>query len=147
MAGSIIQYRASWFVGIGPEGKFLRSSRIEEERRARYGIHRYNSPAMALGNKMTRRIAYFSTIVMFMAFMDGFNFYFPHNEGFFSLTYGEGSTSWDIWHVLKRGILFVVFMYMFKVQYKKWIWWVYVMIFIGIAHFGQLLIYNTLIKL
>ncbi len=90
---------------------------------------------------------YFGIVVMFMAFMDGFNFVFPHNEGFFSLTYGEGSSSWDIWHVLKRLILFVIFIYMFGVKPKKGTWWLAGGIFALIAWLGQVLIYDVLIKL
>jgi len=89
---------------------------------------------------------YFGIIVMLMAFMDGFNFHFPHNKGWFSLTYGEGSNSWDIWHILKRSILLVIFIYMFGFEITKWIWWVNGIAFALIAWLLQYLIYDVLIK-
>ena len=90
---------------------------------------------------------YFVIIVMLMAFMDGFNFYFPHNKGWFSLTYGPGSNSWDIWHILKRLILLVIFIYMFGFYPEQLAWWLHGMGFALIAYALQRLIFNTLIKL
>ena len=96
---------------------------------------------------MKKAYAYFAVIIMLMAFMDGFNFYFPHNDGFLSLTYGPGSNSWDAWHVLKRLILVVIFIYMAGFRPKKVMWWIHGGLFALIAYVGQRLIYNTLIKL
>jgi len=93
---------------------------------------------------LKRSVIYFTVIVVFMAFMDGFNFYFPHNDGFWSLNY-DGSN--DIWHWLKRGLLFVVFMYMYGFKYKQVYWYLKLLGFALIALAGQVLIFDLFIKL
>ena len=90
---------------------------------------------------------YFGIIVMLMAFMDVFNFKLPHNKGWFSLTYGPGSNNWDVWHILKRGILLTIFLYMFGFYPEQLAWWLHGMGFALIAYIGQVLIYDVLIKL
>ena len=92
---------------------------------------------------MKRAYAYFTVVVILMASMDSFNFYFPHNDGFWSLNY---KGSWDAWHLLKRGVLFVVFMLPAGFRPKKVMWWVHGSLFALIAYLGQRLIYNTLTK-
>ena len=96
---------------------------------------------------MKKKLFYFTSIVILLAFMDGFNFYFPHNEGWSSLTYGEGSNNLDIWHLLKRLILLILFVQACGIKLKKPLWWFYAIIFTLIAYFGQVLIYDVFIKL
>ena len=97
---------------------------------------------MNLLNKYTS----FSIIVILLAIMDGFNFYWPHNDGFFSLTYGPGSSSWDAWHVCKRLIFAVIFIDCFGFKPKSYTWWFKGGIFALIAWMGQYIIYDVLIK-
>ena len=89
----------------------------------------------------------FLIVVVLMAFMDGFNFYFPHNDGWFSLTYGPGSNNWDAWHTLKRMILLVLFIDAHGFKFKDGYWWEYAILYLGTAYIGQLLIYDVFIKL
>lgn len=100
-------------------------------------------------NLLTRlkinEIIYFAIIVAILALMDGFNFSFEHNRGFWSLTYGPDrftilGKSADIWHVLKMGLLAMIG---YKLINKSWLNWVALIL---VAYFGQLIIYTYLIK-
>ena len=96
---------------------------------------------------MKEAYLYFSIIIFILACMDGFNFHFPHNKGWFSLTYGKNRISWDAWHTLKRLLLLVIFFYMAGIRPDSFMWWVHGGLFALLAYLGQRLIYNTLIKL
>jgi hypothetical protein len=79
--------------------------------------------------------------------MDGFNFYFPHNDGWFSLTYGEGSNNWDAWHILKRALLLVLFIDAYGFKIKNGFWWEAALYWTLTAWIGQYIIYDLFIKL
>ncbi len=89
----------------------------------------------------------FLAIVTLMAFMDGLNFHFPHNNGWLSFTYGEGSNNWDAWHVAKRTILALVFYLCFGLEYKTFQWWKRAGIYAGTAYAVQYLIFDWLSNL
>jgi hypothetical protein len=78
-----------------------------------------------------------------MAVMDGFNFHFKHNNGFWSLNY-KGSN--DAWHWLKRGILAMIFYILCGFEPLTFEWWLNVFIYILLAWWGQFLIYKLIIK-
>ena len=88
----------------------------------------------------------FAIIVILLAIMDGFNFYWPHNDGFFSLTYGEGSNDWDAWHICKRAVFGVIFINYYGFKLDSFLWWFKVAVFALIAWLGQYVIYDVLIK-
>ncbi len=88
----------------------------------------------------------FLGIVTLMALMDSLNFYFPHNNGWLSLTYGEGSNNWDAWHVAKRLILVLVFYLCTGLKYKELEWWKMAGRYALTALFVQYLIFDVLIK-
>jgi len=89
----------------------------------------------------------FSIIVVLLAVMDGLNFTMLHNTGFFSLTYGEGSTWFDAWHMSKFLILLIISIHFVWVE-DKWQTNMLRLCATGvIAFIGQLLVYNFLFKL
>ena len=89
---------------------------------------------------------------MMMAFMDVLNFRMPHNNGWLSLTYGVDRITFmgmsvDAWHVCKKLIQLLIFIYMFGIHFKKGTWWLAGGMFALIAWCGHVLIYDVLIKL
>ena len=92
-----------------------------------------------------KAIAYFSIIVFIEAGMDGFAFHWPHNQGFFSLTYGPDRITFlgmpfDAWHLLKRLLQLLIIFYMVGKD------WFNLIVLALIALVGQVIIYNFLIK-
>jgi len=87
-----------------------------------------------------------------LALMDGFNFYWPHNKGFFSLTYGvDRITVWgfsaDAWHMLKRLLIADIIYGLIGLHYLDIRWWAKVGLLAFIAAAMQGIIYNGIIKI
>lgn len=87
----------------------------------------------------------FSSAVIVLAIMDGLNFYWPHNQGFYSLTYGAErftilGKSMDAWHVLKMIIILILGLPLLKKSIH------HLITLALIAWLGQELIYHQLIK-
>ena len=77
--------------------------------------------------------------------MDGLSFYWPHNQGFFSLTYGPDrftilGKSADAWHSLKVLLLLYIAVEKVGLNWR-------LIVAAGIFMATQLIIYNWLIKL
>lgn len=91
----------------------------------------------------------FFFICAMLAIMDGINFTLPHNNGFFSLTYGEGSSPFDAWHIAKILVLAVIALkFIWKSDEINWQMNGLRLLTVGfIAFITQLFIYNFLFKL
>ena len=87
---------------------------------------------------------YFTLVVILMAVMDGINFVLPHNDGFWSLTYGADRIWPDAWHLCKLGILFIL--YIDGTEFKNRTWIIKAAAFMFIAVAGQLIFYTYLFK-
>jgi hypothetical protein len=101
---------------------------------------------------MKKDMLYFVIVFSMLAVMDGLVFHWEHNQGFFSLTYGEDrytilGMSFDAWHTLKRLLILVLYTWIAGIRYKEWKWWFDLVIIAIIASITQVVIYNGLIKL
>lgn len=95
-------------------------------------------------NLLNNKYLAFTLIVVLMAIMDGLNFVLPHNQGFFSLTYGDI----DAWHLCKILILAIIAIHFIWNKDSKWQMNILRLGALGvIAYMGQLFIYNFLFKL
>jgi len=86
------------------------------------------------------RYLYFGVVILILAIMDGFNFQVPYDRGFWSLNTMGGLFKFDIWHLLKIGLLFWIAIPLAKHHAVRWA------LFGVLAFFGQLIIYNLLFK-
>ena len=97
--------------------------------------------------KLFNKYISFSVIVILLAIMDGINFVMPHNNGFFSLTYGLDKLWLDAWHAAKILMLLIIAVQFMWVK-DKWNTNMLRLCALGvIAYIGQLLVYNFLFKL
>lgn len=95
-------------------------------------------------NLLNNKYLAFTLIVVLMAIMDGLNFVLPHNQGFFSLTYGD----FDAWHLCKILILTIIAGHFIWDKKSNWkINMLRLGVLCGIAYFGQRFVYNFLFKL
>ena len=101
---------------------------------------------------MTRRdVVHFTAVLTVLAVMDGLVFYWPHNQGFFSLTYGADrfvvlGQSMDAWHLLKRLLILLLYTWAVKVEIKRFKWWVGLGIVVVMSYLIQTLLFNWVIK-
>lgn len=98
---------------------------------------------------VTNKWVAFFLICALKATQDGLNFAMSHNQGFFSLTYGPGSSWFDAWHISWVLVLIII-----AVNFIDWFedikWQMKVLKLVAygiIAYITQWFIYNVLFYL